>query len=151
MGYVTILDAKRGDIAATAAAYAEAAFGGAAVDDAVYPVWDADALTVNPYLGEDAVEPFIGAALLPVPARRVAPLQPLRAGATSAKYVRNCFQRTARRSGPTKVSNASRRPVSLLPSSKSVWSTPSIGRSSGSLPPAKAASVGKKSMIENIA
>lgn len=53
LGLVTILDAKRGDIASTAAAYAEAAFG---------PVWNADALTVNPYLGEDAVEPFIAAA-----------------------------------------------------------------------------------------
>jgi orotidine-5'-phosphate decarboxylase len=46
---VTILDAKRGDIASTATAYAEAAF----------EVWDADALTVSPYLGRDAVEPFI--------------------------------------------------------------------------------------------
>lgn len=62
MGYVTILDAKRGDIAGTATAYADAAFGGAAIDDAVYPVWDADALTVNPYLGEDAVAPFVNAA-----------------------------------------------------------------------------------------
>lgn len=53
MGFVTILDAKRGDIASTAAAYADAAFG---------PTWDADALTVNPYLGEDAVEPFVTAA-----------------------------------------------------------------------------------------
>jgi orotidine-5'-phosphate decarboxylase len=53
MGFVTILDAKRGDIASTAAAYAAAAFG---------PAFDADALTVNPYLGEDAVEPFITAA-----------------------------------------------------------------------------------------
>ena len=53
MGFVTILDAKRGDIASTATAYADAAFG---------PVWDADALTVNPYLGRDAVEPFLTAA-----------------------------------------------------------------------------------------
>jgi orotidine-5'-phosphate decarboxylase len=52
LGLVTILDAKRGDIASTAAAYADAAF------DAL----DADALTVNPYLGRDAVEPFIAAA-----------------------------------------------------------------------------------------
>ncbi len=51
--FVTILDAKRGDIASTAAAYADAAFG---------PVWDADALTINPYLGRDAVEPFLAAA-----------------------------------------------------------------------------------------
>jgi orotidine-5'-phosphate decarboxylase len=53
MGYVTILDAKRGDIASTATAYADAAFG---------PTWDADALTINPYLGRDAVEPFLSAA-----------------------------------------------------------------------------------------
>jgi uridine monophosphate synthetase len=44
-----ILDAKRGDIASTARAYAQAAFG-----------WlGADAVTVNPYLGHDAVEPFL--------------------------------------------------------------------------------------------
>jgi uridine monophosphate synthetase len=43
-----ILDAKRGDIGSTAAAYARAAF----------EVWRADALTVNPYLGADSVAPF---------------------------------------------------------------------------------------------
>jgi uridine monophosphate synthetase len=43
-----ILDAKRGDIGSTAAAYARAAF----------EVWGADALTVNPYLGGDSVAPF---------------------------------------------------------------------------------------------
>lgn len=52
LGLVTILDAKRGDIASTATAYADAAFN----------VWNADALTVNPYLGRDAVEPFISEA-----------------------------------------------------------------------------------------
>ena len=51
-GLLTILDAKRGDIASTATAYAEAAFG----------LWDADALTINPYLGRDAVEPFLQSA-----------------------------------------------------------------------------------------
>jgi orotidine-5'-phosphate decarboxylase len=61
-GFVTILDAKRGDIASTAAAYADAAFGGAVIDGETFPVWDADALTVNPYLGADAVEPFVAAA-----------------------------------------------------------------------------------------
>ncbi len=50
MGLITILDAKRNDIASTAQAYADAAFG---------PVWNADSLTVNPYLGRDAVEPFL--------------------------------------------------------------------------------------------
>ena len=44
-----ILDAKRGDIASTARAYADAAFDG----------MGADALTVNPYLGRDAVTPFL--------------------------------------------------------------------------------------------
>jgi orotidine-5'-phosphate decarboxylase len=48
-GLLTILDAKRNDIASTAAAYAEAAF------DAL----GADALTVNPYLGRDSIEPFL--------------------------------------------------------------------------------------------
>jgi orotidine-5'-phosphate decarboxylase len=52
LGLITILDAKRGDIASTAAAYADAAF----------RAFDADALTVNPYLGRDSVEPFIAAA-----------------------------------------------------------------------------------------
>lgn len=43
-----ILDAKRGDIGSTAQAYARAAF----------EVWGADAVTVNPYLGYDALHPF---------------------------------------------------------------------------------------------
>ena len=62
MGFVTILDAKRGDIASTATAYADAAFGGCTIDGRTFPVWDADALTINPYLGRDAVEPFLTAA-----------------------------------------------------------------------------------------
>lgn len=59
---LTILDAKRNDIASTAAAYADAAFDGVTIDDTTHPVWDADALTVNPYLGRDAVEPFLKSA-----------------------------------------------------------------------------------------
>jgi len=43
-----ILDAKRNDISTTAAAYAASAF----------DVWDADAMTVTPYLGADGIEPF---------------------------------------------------------------------------------------------
>ncbi len=43
-----LLDAKRADIGPTAAAYARACF----------EVWDADAVTVNPYLGGDGVRPF---------------------------------------------------------------------------------------------
>lgn len=44
-----ILDAKRGDIGSTAERYAEAIFGRLR----------ADAVTLSPYLGEDAVEPFL--------------------------------------------------------------------------------------------
>lgn len=62
LGCLTILDAKRGDIASTATAYADAAFAGARTERGTIPVWDADALTVNPYLGEDAVAPFVQAA-----------------------------------------------------------------------------------------
>lgn len=47
-GIPAILDAKRGDIGSTARAYARGAF----------EVWGADAVTVNPYLGYDSVEPF---------------------------------------------------------------------------------------------
>lgn len=47
-GVPVILDAKRNDISSSAAAYALAAF----------ETWGADALTVNPYLGGDAVAPF---------------------------------------------------------------------------------------------
>ncbi|MGL4609739.1 MAG: orotidine-5'-phosphate decarboxylase [Trueperaceae bacterium] len=49
-----ILDAKRGDIGSTAQAYAEAYLG--------QGVFSSDALTVNPYLGMDSLEPFLEAA-----------------------------------------------------------------------------------------
>lgn len=62
LGLVTILDSKRNDIASTAEAYADAAFGGVAFEGRSWPVWDADALTINPYLGRDAVEPFLKSA-----------------------------------------------------------------------------------------
>ncbi|HEY7314052.1 MAG TPA: orotidine-5'-phosphate decarboxylase [Gemmataceae bacterium] len=62
LGLLTILDGKRNDIASTATAYADAAFGGTRLAGRVYPVWEADALTVNPYLGRDAVEPFLESA-----------------------------------------------------------------------------------------
>ena len=44
-----ILDAKRGDIASTAEAYAQSAFENLGVD----------CITLNPYLGKDSIEPFI--------------------------------------------------------------------------------------------
>ena len=55
-GLLVIADAKRGDIGSTSRAYA-AAFLEPRDDDA--PL--ADALTVNPYLGRDAVEPLLAA------------------------------------------------------------------------------------------
>jgi uridine monophosphate synthetase len=48
-GIPVILDAKRGDIASTAEAYAQAAFS----------ALQADAITLNPYLGRDSLEPFL--------------------------------------------------------------------------------------------
>ena len=58
-GLVVIMDAKRGDIGSTAEAYAAAHLAGADPDAAPFP---ADALTVNPYLGADTLEPFINRA-----------------------------------------------------------------------------------------
>ena len=54
-GLLVIMDGKRGDIGSTATAYATAWLG-----DAGYP--RSDALTVNPYLGEDACRPFLEVA-----------------------------------------------------------------------------------------
>jgi orotidine-5'-phosphate decarboxylase len=62
LGLLTILDSKRNDIASTAEAYADAAFAGTLLESQSHPVWAADALTINPYLGRDAVEPFLAAA-----------------------------------------------------------------------------------------
>jgi uridine monophosphate synthetase len=47
-----LLDVKRGDIGSTASAYAAAA----------YDIWGADAVTLNPYMGEDGVRPFLETA-----------------------------------------------------------------------------------------
>jgi orotidine-5'-phosphate decarboxylase len=62
LGLLTILDGKRNDIASTASAYADAAFGGTRIGTQRHAVWEADAVTVNPYLGRDAVEPFLRSA-----------------------------------------------------------------------------------------
>ncbi len=48
-GIPVILDAKRGDIGATAEQYATEAF----------DRYGADAITVNPYLGHDSIEPYL--------------------------------------------------------------------------------------------
>ena len=44
-----VLDAKRGDFPPSARAYAKA----------VFEVWDADAVTVSPWMGGDSLEPFL--------------------------------------------------------------------------------------------
>jgi orotidine-5'-phosphate decarboxylase len=62
LGLITILDSKRNDIASTAEAYADATFDGVAIDGHRLPVWDADAVTVNAYLGREGVEPFLRSA-----------------------------------------------------------------------------------------
>ena len=56
-GLVVILDAKRGDIGNTAQAYA-AAYLRDTTSHADYYGQAADSLTINPYLGEDTLEPF---------------------------------------------------------------------------------------------
>jgi orotidine-5'-phosphate decarboxylase len=56
-GLLVIGDAKRGDIGSTARAYAEAYLESARDDEPPR----VDALTVNPYLGEDSLEPFLAA------------------------------------------------------------------------------------------
>jgi len=61
MGFVVIGDVKRGDIGSTSEAYASAHlseidFEG--IDEAATP----DAITINPFLGMDAIEPFVNAA-----------------------------------------------------------------------------------------
>lgn len=62
-GLLTIADAKRNDIGSTAEAYAEAFLGETQMFEGegqvVMKVFDADSLTVTPYLGWDGVKPFV--------------------------------------------------------------------------------------------
>jgi len=57
-GLLVISDAKRGDIGATALAYARAHLGGENINGE-NAGFDADALTVNPYMGRDTLEPYL--------------------------------------------------------------------------------------------
>ena len=54
-GMLVLLDAKRGDIGTTAEGYARATLG-------PKPGFDADCVTVNPYMGKDTLAPFIDLA-----------------------------------------------------------------------------------------
>ncbi len=59
---VVIFDGKRNDIGSTAEAYARAYLGKVPVGGRFEPSWDADAITVNPYLGSDGITPFVKVA-----------------------------------------------------------------------------------------
>jgi orotidine-5'-phosphate decarboxylase len=58
-GVPLIVDAKRGDIGSTAAAYSAAFLGANRVRGRVVDDFSADALTVNPFLGFDTLLPFL--------------------------------------------------------------------------------------------
>jgi orotidine-5'-phosphate decarboxylase len=58
-GLFVIADAKRGDIGSTSEAYSAAWLGRTVFDGTELAVFDADALTVNPYLGSDNLKPFL--------------------------------------------------------------------------------------------
>jgi orotidine-5'-phosphate decarboxylase len=57
-GLIIIGDIKRGDIASTAAAYA-AHIAGAEIEGTRFDLWNEDAVTLNPYMGFDGIEPFL--------------------------------------------------------------------------------------------
>ena len=57
-GLLVIGDIKRGDIASTAEAYA-AHIDGTTIGGETFDLWYEDAVTLNPYLGTDGIEPFL--------------------------------------------------------------------------------------------
>lgn len=66
LGYLTILDAKRNDIGSTASAYARASLASSPLPESksgtpTYSPLDADAVTLNAYLGIDGIKPFLEA------------------------------------------------------------------------------------------
>lgn len=61
MGLLTIGDVKRGDIGSTSAAYADAHLGDVPTREGE-ETGSPDAITINPFLGLDAIEPFVTAA-----------------------------------------------------------------------------------------
>jgi orotidine-5'-phosphate decarboxylase len=61
-GLIVVFDGKRNDIGSTAEAYARAYLGKVPIGSRYEPSWQADAMTVNPYLGTDGVVPFIKVA-----------------------------------------------------------------------------------------
>jgi orotidine-5'-phosphate decarboxylase len=61
-GLIVIADVKRGDIELTAQAYAAAYLGDGLPGMTLAPGFEADAITVNPYVGADGILPFVTAA-----------------------------------------------------------------------------------------
>ena len=58
-GFYVIADIKRGDIGSTAQAYSDGWLGRTKVGASELPVFDADCVTVNGYMGSDAINPFL--------------------------------------------------------------------------------------------
>jgi len=58
-GLIVIGDVKRGDIASTAEAYADGHIGRVDVDGNLHEVFKEEFITLNPYMGYDAVQPYI--------------------------------------------------------------------------------------------
>ncbi len=61
-GLVVIADGKRGDVPHTSVAYAESLLDGIETPWGKIPGLGSDAFTVNPYLGDDSLKPFIDRA-----------------------------------------------------------------------------------------
>jgi orotidine-5'-phosphate decarboxylase len=59
LGLLTIGDCKRGDIGSTSAAYASAMLGELEFHEIADEAATPDAITINPYLGMDAIDPFL--------------------------------------------------------------------------------------------
>lgn len=58
-GLMVIGDIKRSDIASTAEAYANGHIGEVEIEGINHTVFNQDAITLNPYLGVDSIEPYI--------------------------------------------------------------------------------------------
>ena len=58
-GLIVIGDIKRGDIASTAEAYSNGHIGMVEIGDKSHKVYESDFVTVNPYMGYDAVSPYL--------------------------------------------------------------------------------------------
>ena len=61
-GLYVIADIKRGDIGATATAYAEGWLSGTVIEGEIFKTFDADCVTLNGYMGSDSINPFLEAA-----------------------------------------------------------------------------------------